>query len=191
MDVGESDLLLDPRRFTRCCQNVLGVHDSHDGIELQFGLHLVIDEEGLGDRAGVGQASGLDQDVVELVAAFSFRLPRNADQVAADGYKQMQPVVHLENLFLGADDQILIDADLSKLVLDDGDAFAVLGRSGMWLSRVVLPAPRKPGQHGDGDARPSLSVLTVMRVSPWVSWRCPCRASPSESASTESWSTES
>ena len=81
-------------------------------------LHLVVDEEGLGHRGRVGQAGRLDQDVVEAVLALH-QVAEDADQVAADGAADAA-VVHLEDLFLGADDQLLIDADLAELVLDDG-----------------------------------------------------------------------
>jgi len=53
------------------------------------------------------------------------------------------PVVHFEDLFLGADDQRLVDTHFAELVLDDGDALAVVSLR-IRLSRVVLPEPRNP-----------------------------------------------
>src|SRR3712207_9401236 len=48
---------------------VLGVHHGDDGVELRRALHVLVGEEGLGDRGRVGQPRGLDDDAVELAAA--------------------------------------------------------------------------------------------------------------------------
>ena len=68
---------------------------------------------------GIGEAGGFDEDVVELALAAFHQVAEDADQVAADGAADAA-VVHLEDFFLGADDEVLIDADLAELVLDDG-----------------------------------------------------------------------
>ena len=123
-------------------------------------LHLVVDEEGLGDRAGVGQAGRLDEDVVEPVAPLH-QVAEDADQVAADGAADAA-VVHLEDFFLGVDDEVLIDADLAELVLDDGDPLAVLGGEDV-VEQRRLAGPEEAGQDGDGDA---VSGRTHVRGSP-------------------------
>ncbi len=123
-------------------------------------LHLVVDEEGLRDRAGVGQAGRLDEDVVELVAPLH-QVAEDADEVAADGAADAA-VVHLEDLFLGADDELLIDADLAELVLDDGDALAVLLGEDVVEQRGLAGA-EEAGEDGDGDARRfRLSVAMII-----------------------------
>ena len=129
--------------------DVLGVDHRHDAVELELLLHLVVDEERLGHRAGVGQAGRLDQDVVEPVLALH-QVAEDADQVAADGAADA-PVVHLEDLFLGVDDQLLIDADLAELVLDDGDPLAVLGGQDV-IQQGRLAGAEKAGQDGDRDS---------------------------------------
>ena len=50
-------------------QNILGIDDRGDGIELGAGFDVVVGEEGLRDRRRVGEARGFDQDGVELVFA--------------------------------------------------------------------------------------------------------------------------
>src|SRR5262249_564751 len=80
------------------------------------------------------------------------------------------PVVHLEDLFLGRDDEVLIDADLAELVLDDRDALAVLCGEDVVEERGFA-GPEKPGQHGDRDA---IAISTH-------------RATPHEIAVSRSW----
>ena len=131
-------------------EDVLGVHERDDAVERGLRLHLVVHEEGLRDRAGVGHAGRLDQDVVELVAPLH-QVAEDADQVAAHGAADAA-VVHLEDFFLGVDDQVLIDADLAELVLDDGDALAVI-RGEDVVEKRCLARPEEAGQHGDGHTR--------------------------------------
>ena len=127
-----------------------------DAVEPVLCLHLVVEEERLGDRAGVGQAGRLDQDVVELVPPLH-QVAEDADQVAADGAADAA-VVHLEDLFLGADDEVLIDADLAELVLDDGDPLAVLGGQDVVEQRGLAGA-EEAGEDGDGVRVPFISTL--------------------------------
>jgi hypothetical protein len=97
---------------------VLGVDHGGDAVELRLGLDVFVDEEGLGHRAGIGQAGGLDDDGVE--AALALHQPRqHPDQVAAHRAADAA-VVHLEDFFVGADDQVVVDADLAELVDDHG-----------------------------------------------------------------------
>ena len=64
----------------------------------------------------------------------------DADQVAAHGAADAA-VVHLEHFLVGADDEVVVDADLAELVDDDGVFLAVrLGQDA--VEQVVLPAPR-------------------------------------------------
>ena len=84
-----------------------------------MGLELVVGEEGLGDGPGVGKAGGLDEDVVEAIAALH-ELAEDADEVAADGAAEAA-VVHLEDFLVRVDDEGVVDADLAELVLDDGE----------------------------------------------------------------------
>jgi len=53
----------------------------------------------------------------------------DADEIAADGAADAA-VVHLEEFFVGLDDELVVDADLAELVFDHGDFLAVLAASG-------------------------------------------------------------
>ena len=86
-------------------------------------LHVLVDEEGLRDRGGVGEAGGLDDDGVELALALHQPFD-DADEVAAHGAADAA-VVHLEHFLVGADDELVVDADLAELVDDHGVALAV------------------------------------------------------------------
>jgi hypothetical protein len=73
----------------------------------------------------------------------------DAHEIAAHGTAHAA-VVHLEYFFIGADDQVIVDADLAELVDDDG----VL--SPVWLRQDAveqrgLAGAEIAGQHGDGD----------------------------------------
>ncbi len=129
-------------------QEVLRIDDRDDGIEPGPAAHVLVDEEGLGDRRRVGQARGLDQDRIE--AALAFHQPfDDADQIAAHGAADAA-VVHLEHFFLGIDDEIVVDAKFAKLVDDDGKLPAVLlGQQAIEEGR--LSGAEVSGQHGDGD----------------------------------------
>jgi hypothetical protein len=91
---------------------------------------------------------GLHQDAVEAVAALE-EVAEDADEVAADGAADA-PVVHLEHLFVGVDDEGLVDSDLAELVLDDGDAAAVLlGEDA--VEEGGLARAEEAGEHGHRD----------------------------------------
>ena len=117
---------------------------------LVLALHLLVDEEGLGHRAGIGQAGGLDDDGVEAaLAALRIRPWTHADQVAAHRAADAA-VVHLEHFFVGADDQVVVDADLAELVDDHGVALAVvLGEDA--VEQRGLAGAEVAGEDGDGD----------------------------------------
>jgi hypothetical protein len=105
---------------------VLCVDEGHDAVEREKLAKVVVDEERLRHGTWVGHARSFNQNVVELVPPLH-QVTENADEVASDGTADA-PVVHLEYLFVGVDNQRLIDSDLAKLVLDDGDALAMVLR---------------------------------------------------------------
>jgi hypothetical protein len=94
----------------------------------RVGAHLVVDEEGLSDTGGVGQARRLHDDAVEAVPPLD-EVAEDADEVASHGATDAA-VVRLEDLLLGVEDQGVVDAYLAELVLDHGDPLAVRSRSG-------------------------------------------------------------
>ena len=79
-------------------------------------LHVLVDEEGLRDRRGIGEAGRLDDDRVEPALALHQALD-DADEVAAHGAADAA-VVHLEHFLVGADDELVVDADLAEFVDD-------------------------------------------------------------------------
>ncbi len=70
------------------------------------------------DRRRVGEARRLDDDRVELALALHQPLD-DADEVAAHGAADAA-VVHLEHFLVGADDELVVDADLAEFVDDHG-----------------------------------------------------------------------
>ncbi len=147
--IGEAHL---HRRLLQLLQVLLEVprvHQRDDGIDHELLLQLVVEEEGLRHRAGIGHARGLDQDVVEALAALE-QLAQHADQVAAHGAADAA-VAGLEDFLFGADHQLVVDAHLAELVLDHGDALAVVLREDA-VEQRGLAGTEEAGQHRDGNA---------------------------------------
>ena len=122
-DVGEGDLVLRLRSVAQARRQPFGVGDGDDRVEPRLAAHVFVDEEGLRHRRGIGQAGRFDDDRVELALALHQPLD-DADEIAAHGAADAA-VVHLEHFFVRADDELVVDADLTELVDDDGVAFAV------------------------------------------------------------------
>jgi hypothetical protein len=86
-DVGEGDLVLGLAAVLQAQRQVLGVDQRDDGVELGLGAHVVVHEEGLGDRHRVGEAGGLDEDGVEAAgrrirpSTVRIRSPRTVQQM--------------------------------------------------------------------------------------------------------------
>ena len=125
-DVGEGDLVLGFRRILQAVAQPFGVGDGDDRIEPGVLLHVLVDEEGLRHRGRIGQARGLDDDGVELALALH-QAVEDADEVAAHGAADAA-IVHLEHFLVGADDEVVVDADLAEFVDDDGVFLAVVFR---------------------------------------------------------------
>ena len=137
----------------------LRVGDGDDGVELRLAADRFVDEERLRHRRRVGEPGGLDDDGVELALAPHQALD-DADEIAAHGAAHAA-VVHLEDFLVGADDQVVVDADLAELVDDDGELLPVrLGQDAVQQRR--LAGTEIAGEHGDGNLlgrRGSLSVM--------------------------------
>ena len=147
-DVGEGDLALGFRRVAQPGGEPFGVGDGDHRVEPGRLLNVLVDEEGLRDRRGIGEAGGLDDDRVEAALALHQPLD-DADEVAAHGAADAA-VVHLEHFLVGADDELVVDADLAELVDDDGVALAVrLAQDAVEQRR--LAGPEIAGEDGDGD----------------------------------------
>jgi hypothetical protein len=125
-DVGKRDLVLGFRRVLETVAQPFGVGHRHHRIEPRVLLHVLVDEEGLRHRRRIGEARGFDDDGVELALALH-QAVENADEIAAHGAADAA-VVHFEHFFVGADDQVVVDADLAEFVDDDGVFLAVVFR---------------------------------------------------------------
>ena len=123
-DVGEGELLHGFIVGAEVLENVFRVDDGDDGVEAEVGLHLVVGEKSLRDGAGVGEAGGLYEDAVEGLLALH-EAAEDADEIAADGAADAA-VVHLEEFFVGLDDELVVHADLAEFVFDHGEFLAVL-----------------------------------------------------------------
>jgi hypothetical protein len=135
---------------------VLGVDHRGDAVELGLGADVLVDEEGLGDGPGSARPRGLDDDRVEAALALH-QARTHPDQVAAHRAADAA-VVHLEDLFVGADDQVVVDADLAELVDDDGVALAVvLGEDA--VEQGGLAGAEVAGEHGDGGLAVVVEVI--------------------------------
>jgi len=126
--IGKADLLLGLVELVELLRRVLGVDQGDDRIKEVVVADLLVGEERLRHRAGVGHARGLDHHAVELelapVALFLERA-EDADEIAAHRAADAA-VVHLDNLLVAGLDDLVVDADLAELVLDHRDAVAVV-----------------------------------------------------------------
>ena len=147
-DVGEGDLVLRLRRVAQAGGEPFGVGDRHDRVEPRRVAHVLVDEEGLRHRRGVGEARRLDDDRVELALALHQPLD-DADEVAAHGAADAA-VVHFEHFLVGPDDEFVVDADLAEFIDDDG-VFAPVRLAQDAVEQGGLAGAEIAGEHGDGD----------------------------------------
>ena len=147
-DVGERDLVLGFGRVLQPVAQPFGVGHRHHRVEPGVLLHVLVDEEGLRHRRRIGEARGLDDDGVELALALH-QAVEDAHEVAAHGAADAA-IVHLEHFFVGADDQVVVDADLAEFVDDDGVFLAVVFRQDAVQKRGLAGA-EIAGQHGHGN----------------------------------------
>ncbi|MCY1225695.1 hypothetical protein D9M72_378990 [compost metagenome] len=127
---------------------MLGIDQRNDRVELGLGAHVIVHEEGLGDRHRIGKAGRLDDDRVEAAGAAHQALD-HADQVAAHGAADAA-VVHLVDFLVGFHDQVVVDADLAELV-DDDRVFATMVLAEDAVQKRRLAGAEIAGEHSDGD----------------------------------------
>ena len=145
-DVRERDLLGALVASPELLLDVGCIDERDDPVKRELRANLVVHEEGLSDRAGIGEPCGLHQHIVELVAALH-EIAEHANQVSAHRAADAA-VRHLEDLFVSVDDERLIDADLPVLVLDHGNALAVLLTQDP-VEQGRLARAEEAGQDGD------------------------------------------
>ena len=125
-----------------------GIRDRDDGVELRLAADLLVHEESLGDRRRVGKPRGLHDDGVELALAPHQTLD-NADQVAPHRAADAA-IVHLEDFLIDADDEVVVDADLTELIDDDGVFLPMRFRQNA-VEQCRLAGAEITGQDRDGD----------------------------------------
>ena len=168
--------------FFAVCQarlQMLGVNHRDDRVQRSFGAHVFIGEKGLRNGGWIGEPGGLHNDAVK--PALALHQPgQNADQIAAHGAAHAT-IVHLEHFFVGADDEVVINADLAKLIDDDGVLFAVRLRQDA-VEQGRLAGAEIAGKDGDRDlggcghgAVPGRALARGQAVSAaamvWALWR--------------------
>ena len=151
--VGEADL---PACFLAGVELRLGVHGVDQGqhrVEQIAAGDLVVHEEGLRHRAGVGQAGGFDDHALEVQFALAppfGQVGQRGAQVFTDRAAHAA-VVHLDDLLLGVGHQdLVVDVLLAEFVFDDGDLLAMcLGEHA--LEQRGLAGSQEAGEDGDGN----------------------------------------
>jgi hypothetical protein len=152
-----------------------GVDDGDHGVEAgevaEGGAVFAGEGEGGGDRHRLGDAAGLDQQVVEAALAGQ---PRDLlQQVLAQGAADA-PVGHLDQPLLGAGerraaaaDERGVDVDLAHVIDDDGHAQTVPIAQDV-VEQSGLARAEESGEHGDGQpgVRHGRSVLRVDQAEP-------------------------
>ncbi len=151
--IGEADLAARLVVLVERPLGVLGVHHRHHRVEQVLLVDRLVHEEGLRHRPRVGEARGLDDHAVELelaLAALLAEVAEDAHQVATHGAAQA-PVVHLDDLLvLVLHQDLAVHPGLAELVLDHGDALAVLlGEDAIEERR--LPGAQESREYRNGD----------------------------------------
>lgn len=93
----------------------------------------------------------LDKNVVELVLALS-QASQNSDEIATDSAADTA-IVHFKNFFVGVNIHIhqgVVDAHLSELVFNDGNALSVVLIQDVVKQRG-LAGTKKTSEDADGD----------------------------------------
>ena len=147
-DVREGDLVLGFRCVLQPVEKPARIRDRHHRVELRGSPDIRVDEESLGDGRRVGKPGRLDDDGVELSLALHQPLD-DADEIAAHGAADAA-IVHLEDFLVGADHELVVDADLAELIDDDREFSPVLlGEDA--VEQGGLAGAEIAGEDGDGD----------------------------------------
>ena len=141
-----------------------GVRDRHDRVELGLAADILVHEERLRHRRGVGEPGGLHDDGVEPALA-PHQPVDDAHEIAAHGAADAT-IVHLEHFLVGSDDEIVVDADLAELVDDDGVPLPMrLGQDA--VEQGGLAGAEVAGQHGDGGLVGHFSLRSGANIGAW------------------------
>ena len=123
-----------------------GVNDSDHALEHELGTDARVGVEAFRHRRRLCEAGCLDDDGVELRAKLG-KLKETAQQVPANRAADAA-VVHLNHFLIGRDQKVMIDADFTKFVDDDGDAAPVV-RCQQPIQERCFPGAQKSGDDND------------------------------------------
>ncbi len=146
-DIGETKLLLRLRGAINLAEKVLGVHHSHNGIELGLAADIFIDKKCLRDGRRIGEAGRLDDDPIDAALA-PHQAAKNSYEIATHRAADAA-VVHFENFFFRIDDEVIVDSDLAEFIDNDGITLAVRLREDSVKQRG-LSGTEIAGDHRDG-----------------------------------------
>ena len=128
--------------------DVLRVDEGDDAVQRKQLAHILVDEERLRDGARVGHARGLDQDAIEPVPP-PHQATEDTDQVTPNGAANAA-VVHLEQLLVAGNHQLVIDADLAELVFNHREFLpVVLGQNP--VEKRGFAGTQEAGEDGNGN----------------------------------------
>ena len=149
--VGKTHLLLRFGLGVERFHAVLGVDHRDHRVQAVILGDVVVHEEGLAHRAGVGHAGGLDDDALEVELAglaLDAQLVERAQQVAAHRAADAA-VGQLDDFFVAVlHQEVVVDALGPEFVFDHGDAPSVIfGQDALEQSR--LARAEKAGEDGD------------------------------------------
>mmetsp|Transcript_49537 Transcript_49537/g.127866 ORF Transcript_49537/g.127866 Transcript_49537/m.127866 type:complete len:244 (-) Transcript_49537:42-773(-) len=129
--------------------DVLGVNDGADAVQLVHAHDVLVDEECGRHRRRVRHARGLDDHAVEL-RHLCVQLRQRRDEVTPDVAADAA-VRHLDDLLVHvlADDHLVVHGDRPELVLDDGEAHAMVWGAEDVVQEGGLPRAEETRQDGD------------------------------------------
>lgn len=151
--VREADLLLGLGLFIQRRHAVLGVDHRDHRVQAVVLGDVVVHEERLAHRAGIGHARGFQDDAFEIQGAglaLGAQVGQGAHQVAT--HRAADAAVGQLDDFLVAvlHQQVVVDAFRPEFVFDDGNAAAVeFGQDA--FEQGGLARTEKAGEDGDGN----------------------------------------
>ena len=142
------------------------VDDGRHRIKHGLAAQSVVDEKGLHHRARIGQARRFDNDGVEFSALVQQGV-QGPNKIAAHRATDAA-IVHFEQFFVRAQDQLAVDTDFAELVDDHRVTMAViLGKDTVQKRR--FPGPEIAGQDGHGYRRGSVGPIVHCVPVVWTS----------------------
>ncbi len=103
---------------------MFGIHYCNDTVEAVGLLDIFVHEKSLSHRTRVSQTCCLDHDIVKLIPALH-EITQDAQQIATHRAADAA-VIHLENLFVRLDNQLVVHPHFSEFVFDNSDPLSVV-----------------------------------------------------------------